>query len=371
MINVLEIIDGGFIGGGQTHILSLVKCLDKTKFSANIAGSGKGEFKKLVYNNGFNFKNIELPKFYRSKYLKDLDRIVKENSIDIIHSHGGVAGMYARFYKKKYNAVKTIHTIHGIHYINSSNFFKKALSLSIEQFLVSFTDKFICVSESDYELAVKNKIAAPEKTAIIRNGIDLEKFKRKTKDIKLLEKLNLTEDDLIIGNISRFDYQKNQRYLILNTNYIFEKFPKVKLLLVGEGKLSDECKQLVQKSEHKDRIIFTGEVSNPEDYYRVFDIFVFPSLWEGLSISLIEAMASSACILASNIPANKELIRNNSNGFTFDLNNETEFKQKLEQLIGNEKLRKEFSEQAKKDSLNYSENVMTKKIEEEYFKLTI
>ncbi|MDQ3021931.1 MAG: glycosyltransferase [Bacteroidota bacterium] len=370
-MNVLELIDGGFIGGGQTHILSLVKCLDKNKFNVIIAASGKGEFKKLVFNGGFNFKNIELPKFYRSKFLKELDKIVKDNSIDIIHSHGGVAGMYARYYKKNYNSVKIIHTIHGIHYIHSSNFFKKMLSLSMEQFLVSFTDKFICVSETDYELAVKNKIASPEKTIVIKNGIDLEKYKRKTKDIKLLEKLKLKQDDFIIGNISRFDYQKNQRYIITNTKDIMEKFPEIKILLIGDGRLTDDCRKSAEKLGYHDRIIFTGEVINPEDYYSLFDIYIFPSLWEGLSISLIEAIASSNCILASNIPANEELIKNNSTGFTFDLKNENEFIHKLEQLIGNKSLRDLLSENAKKNSSGYSENIMTKKIEQEYLKLTV
>ena len=124
MIKVLELIDGGFLGGGQMHILSLVKCLDKNKFDTVIAASGEGEFKKQVLKNGFKFTGIELPKIYHSRYLDELNRIITENKIDIIHSHGGVAGMYARFYNKRYDKVKVIHTIHGIHYINSPGLIK-------------------------------------------------------------------------------------------------------------------------------------------------------------------------------------------------------------------------------------------------------
>jgi glycosyltransferase involved in cell wall biosynthesis len=369
MIKILELIDGGFIGGGQTHILSLVKCMNKNNFEAVIAASGKGEFKKLVNQRGFNFREIELPKIYRSGYLKELDKIVKENSIDIIHSHGGVAGMYARFYKKKYGSIKVIHTIHGIHYINSHDFFKKLFSLSVEQYLVPFTDKFICVSDTDYELALANKIIDVEKTVVIKNGIDLKTFTQQPKNKSLLEELNFSEDDFIAGSISRFDYQKNQRFIISNSDLVLKKFPGVKILLAGDGRLLNRCKRLAEDSGYGERIIFTGEVTNPEDYYSLLDVYIFPSMWEGLSISLIEAMASARCIIASDIPSNKELIKNGVNGFTFNLNDAMEYKSKLDDLISDEKLRIKLSGRALLDSEDYSEETMTKKTESEYLKL--
>ena len=152
MINVLELIDGGFLGGGQTHILSIVKNIDKSKFNVVIAGSSKGKFKKETIHRGFEFTGIYLPKIYRGKYLQAIKEIVTDSDIQIIHSHGGVAGMYARFYKKKYGKVNVVHTIHGIHYMRSRNFLRKWFSHSIEQSLVKYTDKFICVSDEDKKL---------------------------------------------------------------------------------------------------------------------------------------------------------------------------------------------------------------------------
>jgi len=370
MIKVLELIDGGFLGGGQTHILSLVKCLDKNKFDPLIAASGEGEFSKSVLSKGYNFISIELPKIYRSKYLDELHSIIEDNEIDIIHSHGGVAGMYARFYKKKFENIKVIHTIHGIHYINSPGVLKRFISLSVEQYLMPYTDRFICVSDADLETALKNKIIDPEKTTVIKNGIDLEKFAGKQKDTELLSVLGLSAKDLIIGNVSRFDHQKNQRFIILNSEVILEKFPAVKILLAGGGKLLEECRQMAERSIYKDRIIFTEEVSDPEKYYPLLDIYVFPSLWEGLSISLIEAMASSDCILCSGIPANRELITDNHNGLIFNVYSKHEYLLKLEELITDKKLRLKLSQQAERDSVNYSEKVMTEKIEKEYLNLS-
>lgn len=371
MVNVLELIDGGFIGGGQTHILSLVKCLESKNFKAVIAASGEGEFRKLVEKNGFEFCAIELPKIYRSKYLNELNIIVKENSIDIIHSHGGVAGMYARFYKKRYRNIKTVHTIHGIHYLNSGNFLRKHLSLSIEQYLVQFTDKFICVSEADLKTAVENKIADKSKTTVINNGIDLKKFSKEKgkRNKELVKKFDIKDEDLIIGNVSRFDFQKNQRFIIANSKEILAGYPNIKILLAGNGSLYEQCIKSAEKTGLKERFIFTGEVTNAEDYYLLFDIFIFPSLWEGLSISLIEAMASGRCILASDIAANKELIADRSNGLLFSTEDPTEYLIKLNGLIENKNLRTELSEKALKESLKYSEEKMSEKIMNEYSEL--
>ncbi len=370
MINVLELIDGGFIGGGQTHILSLVKCLDENKFKAVIAASGKGEFRNEVQKNGFEFTQIELPKFYRSKHLKDLDKIVENNSIDIIHSHGGVAGMYARFYKKRYGNVKTIHTIHGIHYLNSGNPVRKYFSLAIEQYLVQFTDKIICVSDADLKTAVENKIADKNKTVVINNGIDLNKFagEKGKRNKELVNRFDIKDEDMIIGNVSRFDYQKNQRFIISNSEELLKKYPNVKILLAGDGSLYEQSVQSVKATGMPERFIFTGEVTNAEDYYSLFDIFIFPTLWEGLSISLIEAMASGRCILASDIDANKELITDKDNGYLFNSEDPDDYLKKLFKLIEDENLRKKLSHKAVLNSINYSEDEMTRKIMKEYSK---
>lgn len=370
MIRILELIDGGFIGGGQTHILSLVKCLNKEKFDPLITASGSGEFRQLAEKNGFRFEPAELPKFYRKKYLGRIDEIVKKYSIDIIHSHGGVAGMYARFYKKNFSNVKTLHTIHGIHYINSSNVFRKYFSLSVEQYLTQFTDRFICVSQSDRDLAEKLKIAEPSSTTVIYNGIDHDRFSIREKNKSLMIKYGIDEADTVIGNISRFDYQKNQRYILRNCDELLKKYSGLKILLAGDGKYLDECKKLAEGIEEKERIIFPGSVTNTEDHYSLFDAYVFPTLWEGLSISMIEAMSCGRCIIASDIPSNKELIEDGVSGYLFDVNDRSVFKEKIEKAVNSKAIRDKLSDNAFRKSKNFSEKIMTEKTEKEYLKLT-
>lgn len=366
MKNILELIDGGFIGGGQTHILSIAGNIDKSNYTAIIAGSPEGQFRQETLRRGFNYFDITLPKVYRGKHLYSLEKIIIENNIDVIHSHGGVAGMYARFYKKKYNKVKVVHTIHGIHYTRTKNFLRKWFSHLIEQHLVKYTDKFICVSEEDRKLAEEMSIIDPSKTAVIKNGINVGRFRDAKPSESLKKELGLSENTIVIGNISRFDFQKNQRLLIESFSEMAKQKENVKLLLVGAGQYLEECMAQAKQRGIKDKVIFTGEKSNVQDYYPLIDIFVFPSLWEGLSITLIEAMASGRAIIASDIPSNRELIKDGENGLLFELGEKAKLTEKILSLLESPDERQRLSRKAMHNAMDYDEKKMTERIMEIY-----
>jgi glycosyltransferase involved in cell wall biosynthesis len=366
MIKVLELIDGGFLGGGQTHILSIANNLDRNSYDITICASPAGEFKNIVLSRNYKFINIDLPKLYRRSKLNNLLKIVENNNFDLIHSHGGVAGVYARFLKKDLPLTKVIHTFHGIHYLNSKNIFRKYFSRIIERQLVPYTDKFICVSDHDFQIAVRNNITDKTKTVIIKNGIDTKRFLHKEKDKELSNRLGINNTDIIIGNISRFDYQKNQRFLIRSFKEVFKNYSNVKLLLVGDGTYLNDSKMLADNLGISNQTIFTGEIFDVENYYPLIDIFVFPSLWEGLSITLIEAMSSGRCIIASDITSNRELIRNNYNGILFSLHDQPGLVKIIDNLINDKIKRIKLSGNAEQEAKNFDEKEMIKKIESIY-----
>lgn len=370
MIRILELIDGGFAGGGQTHILSLISRLDRNEFQTVTAASAEGPFGAMVAEGGSRFREITLGKIYRGTRLKELDNIVREEEIDIIHSHGGVAGMYARFHRKKFGSVPVVHTIHGIHYVNSGNPFRKFFTHSIDEHLASFADRYICVSKSDREKAEELNIIIPDRTTVIGNGIELSRFFRTGKDPVFMKLSGISENDLVLGLVSRFDVQKNQKFIIRNCAKLLKENQSLRILLAGGGKYLDSCKQAAMTEGISDRVIFTGEVIDPENYYPLIDIFIFPTLWEGLSIALIEAMASGRCILASDIPANRELITNGVNGLLFNLANKSDFTEKLELLILSPELRQKLSAASIHDSVKYSSKTMADSISEIYKELS-
>lgn len=365
-IKVLELIDGGFLGGGQTNILSLVKNLDQSKIDVSVAARGKGNFEKLVQESDVPFYSFELPKVLRHKYLRHLQSLHNKERFDVVHSHGGVAGFYGRLLKKHNPEIKAIHTIHGIHYLNKEGFFEKNVSKTIEQYLVQFTDITICLTKHDLRTAVENRIADPKKTVIINNGIDLNRFSESSTNFGLLKELGLSPDNFIVGNVSRFDIQKNQKLIIQASYYLIRKYPDMRFVLVGDGKLLKQMKNYARDSHLDDVIIFAGERDNLADFYSIFDVFVLPSFWEGMPYVLLEAMAAKLPIICSNLPNHLEVIKNNHSAFTINPHEMDDLYQRLQVLHENPEMRKKLGENAFQDVQKFDERQTAKKVEKLY-----
>lgn len=365
-IKVLELIDGGFLGGGQTNVLSIANNIDKSDFDVSVAAKGSGAFEDECAKYGVPFTAIDMPKLLRTKYLKQLQSLYDAEKFDIIHCHGGVAGFYGRTLKKHNPSVKCVHTIHGIHYIHSHSFLKRNLSKTIEQYLVQFTDKTICVSYTDLLTAVKSKIADSAKSIVIPNGINISRFSNLKKNIPLLHSLGLSEEHFIIGNVSRFDVQKNQKLIIQAAYFLTKKFPDMRFIFTGGGDLLERMRQLARDSNLEEFIIFAGERENVQDFYSIFDIFAFPTYWEGMPYVLIEAMASRLPVICSKLPNLLEIIKPNYSALTIRPDDMDDLFQKISVLYTNTELRNTIAQNAMIEATQYDETELIPKIADVY-----
>jgi len=366
---ILQLIDGGFLGGGQTNVLSIAQNANKENFDVSIAARGGEKFEDEVQKSNIAFHPIELPKLMRSRYLKPLQQLYDENKYDLIHTHGGVAGFYGRILKKHNPELKCVHTIHGIHYINSGNLFRKSLSRSIEQYLVQFTDRTICETHNDFITAVKNKIADRTKTDIIPNGINTGAYANLKKNTALMKSLGLNEENFIVGNISRFDEQKNQKLILQTAYFLVKKYPKMRFIFVGAGKNLKYMQDLARESQLEEFVLFVGEQENLKDYYSIFDIFVFPSLWEGMPYVLLEAMASRLPIVCSRLPNLLEVIKPDHSALIIDPRDMDDLFRKISALYQNSDLREMLAQNAMIESTQYDVSETVPQIERIYSEL--
>jgi glycosyltransferase involved in cell wall biosynthesis len=365
-IKVLELIDGGFLGGGQTNVLSIISNLDTEKFEVSVAAMGGGKFEEAVTKLGVKFYPVELPKLLRSRYLRKLEKLLDIKKFDIVHSHGGVAGFYGRLLKKHHSQIKSIHTIHGIHYINKESFWVRNISKTIEQYLVQFTDITICVTLNDLKVAVENRIAEKSNTVVIHNGIDISKFGRQPKNERLMNEFSLSPENFIVGNISRFDIQKNQKLIIQASYYLSKRFPEMKFVLVGDGQYLKQMKEYAAESNLEDVVIFTGERNDTKDFYSLFNIFVLPSYWEGLPYVLLEAMASQLPVICSKIPNHLEVVKNNYSALTINPHEMDDLFQRILVLYQNPEMRASLGENAYNEVKKFNEKEMVNKISRIY-----
>ncbi|MEO0089233.1 MAG: sugar transferase, partial [candidate division WOR-3 bacterium] len=204
----------------------------------------------------------------------------------------------------------------------------------------------------DWELAKKYNIGNEKKLVLIYNGIDYQRIKNILPNFAIRQKFNLNEEDFLITFVGRLSKQKNPEVLIWAIKELLkEKIDrKIFLLLIGEDMgMKEKLIKLIDNFKINDYVGFLDFIPNPISIIKASDCFVLPSLWEGMPIALLEAMASGIPVIVSNIKGNNEIIIDGVNGFLFSPKNYQELKEKISLLIKKQELREKISLKALED----------------------
>lgn len=288
-------------GGGPRHVDQLINSLPEN-IEIYVAYPQHGIPYGLEWNSNSRIKsrvNIPFRKF-SIRTLFEIMRFVKENNINIVHSHGNGAGIYSRLLPLLGIDAKIVHTFHGISEFYSCKV-KKVIDKLNGRMLKYFTDAFVLVSYGELELGLNRRILFKNKSQVIYNGIEDP------------HKLANRKEDRIV-TISRFDYQKNMdsSFAIASA---FKKDNSVRFIWIGDG---DDYSRLKQQAE-KDciNIEFVGFSINPMEYLCNSSIYLSTSRFEGLPYALIEAAAIGLPIIASDVKGNNEVVIHGFNGYLF------------------------------------------------------
>ncbi|WP_297943224.1 glycosyltransferase [uncultured Campylobacter sp.] len=313
-------------GGGPKHVDLLINNLssDMEIFLACPKD-------KPYYNMWSESKKVKdifaLPhRKFSVKKLLGLNKFIKDNDIEIVHSHGKGAGIYSRMLKILNPRLKIVHTLHGVH-IGEYGFLKKSVYIFLERFLTLFTDKFINVSNSENSLCLKLRLFKKSKCEIVYNGI-----KALLKDDHAKIKFNLSEKR-VVTTISRFDYQKNMS-LAYEIAQNFKDNSDIVFLWLGDGDDRTKFESMAQKDGVN--IIFTGFTDEIPAYLSATDIYLSTSRWEGLPYALIEAQSLGIPIVATNVVGNNEVVENGKSGFLFE--SAQQARQDIEILLNDEQI---------------------------------
>ena len=180
---------------------------------------------------------------------------------------------------------------------------KKIARLLRKIFLFSATDYFAC-SDAAAEWLFPKRIYQSKKYTIANNGINIEKFRYNQADrIRIREKYHIPEDTIVVGSVGRFMEQKNHKFMLEVFKTFHEEKKNSVLFLVGEGKLEDAVRTQVKKLQLEHSVIFCGTTPYVEQYLSAMDIYIMPSIFEGLGIAAIEAQANGLpCLLSDQVP---------------------------------------------------------------------
>lgn len=311
LIRISHII-GKWIGGGvESVVMNYYRYIDKSKIQFDFicdSDSTNIPYEEIEKLGG---RVILVPPYQHIfKYDRELSKVFKENNYKIVHSHINTLSIFPlRIAKKCGIPVRIAHS----HSTTNKKEWKKNL---IKQILRPFskiyaTDYFAC-SELAGRWLFGNKEFDKGNVYILNNAIDVEKFRYNENTRKKVRKeLNIADDTFVIGHIGRFVAQKNHTFLIDIFNEIHKERPNSILLLVGQGPLKEMIKEKVKKLGLNDSVIFLGQRKDANRLYQAMDVFVLPSLYEGLPVVGIEAQASSlACIFSDSMTKETKVLEN-------------------------------------------------------------
>jgi len=304
-MNILYIANHLNVGGISSYLFNLSSGLKKRGHNIYIASSG-GELSDKF--SGIGVKHIRIP--IRTKkevspkiilsFLK-LFFLVKKYKIDLVHTQSRTTQVLGCLLNK-YRGIAHIFTGHG--------FFQPKLSRKLfpcwAQKVIAISAQVACHLQDDFKLAA-------EKIQVVHNGVDVSKYiLNKTKE-EMKRSLGLTQN-FVIGHIGRLADVKGQTYLIAALPEILRSFPQAQLLIAGEGKMFDRLRRQVKLSGLEKNVIFIPRVDDTRKILSAIDVFVMPSLQEGLGLALMEAMACGLAVVGSDVGGIKTLIQNEVTG---------------------------------------------------------
>ncbi len=368
-IRVLECIRQGQIGGGETHLLSLVENIDRTKYEPIVLSFTDGPMVTKLADMNISTHIIHTERPFDISVWKKVRNLILNEKIELIHCHG------TRAVSNVFRAAKTlniplIYSIHGWSFHEDQHPLVKKIRIWGEKFLTSVTSRNIAVSESSRASGIS--FMPSFKASVIQYGINQKKFDPTLQFKNIRGEINVDSSSLLILFVARFTKQKQPLSMINAFAEALQQKPELHLLMVGDGDEKKEALQLVSKLNIESHVHFLPFRSDVPDLLAAADIFVLPSLWEGLPIGLLEAMSMGKPVIATSVDGTKEVITNGQNGLLIETQDlVANLSQAIVKLAENESLRNQLSKNVLQTiKADFNAESMTRKIEKIYEDLT-
>jgi glycosyltransferase involved in cell wall biosynthesis len=319
-MRILLTIDEASLGGGQMHVLLLAKYLRDANFEVEIATEASGWLVDEARNLDLRVHQIAISNKFTWQSFQHIHQLLRNGQFDVLHTHGGTAGFWVRLVAVGLNRRPVIvHTYHGLHYLNvlvgagqaTQQKIKRAIFKRIDRLLLTQTDRIICVCQSDYNKAIAASVATIERTSIVFNGIEVDKFSSPLDRVIARKLFNLDPTEFVFGNVGRLHEQKGHKFLL---QAIAKMNNRARLVIIGDGRLRNELITLADRLEISDRVSFLGARADICEFLSAIDVFIMPSLWEGQPIALLEALAIGKQCIASAVDGIPEIIIDRFNG---------------------------------------------------------
>ena len=303
------------VGGVENFILNLYEKIDKENIQIDflVSNNLEGTYREKLIDK-YHAKVHIVPSIKKNPFrcIKMIKKIALTENYDVVHVNLCSALLFSYILILKKYSNKNLKVITHSHSSGESNKIRKALHYLFKPFLIKNTNVFIACSKLAGKWMYGKKISNSSRLIIVKNAIDVDKFSYDdNKRLAFRRKNNYEENDFIIGHIGRFEEVKNHKFIIEMFHKYHENNKNSKLLLVGDGSLKSEIKSLVHSLNLDSSVNILDVSSNVDSIYQALDVFILPSLFEGLPTVGIEAQAADLpCVFSNNITIEADITGN-------------------------------------------------------------
>lgn len=309
-IRIAHVI-GKWVGGGvEAVVMNYYRHIDRTQIQFDFLCDNDSTNIPYEEIESLGGKVILIPPYQKlHKYNKELYKVFKENNYKIVHSHINTLSVFPLRIAKK--AGVPVRIAHSHSTTNKKEWKKNLLKNILRPFSKVYATNYMCCSELAGRWLFGDKTYDEGKVYLLNNAIDIDKFKYDENIRKQKRKeFGIDDDTFVIGHIGRFVEQKNHRFLIDIFNEVHKERSNSLLLLIGQGPLMEEIKEKVHSLNLDNSVMFLGQRNDTNELYQAMDVFVLPSLYEGLPVVGVEAQATGLpCYFSDNMTMETKVLK--------------------------------------------------------------
>lgn len=362
-IRVLHAIRQGKIGGGESHVIDLVESLDKDRYESIVLAFTDGPMIMHMEKLGIKSYVIHTEKPFDFSQWRAVRQLLEDESIDVVHAHGTRANSNT-FYGARQLGIPVIYTVHGWSFHPDQHPVLKWLRIQGERFLVNKADLTVCVSDNNFNDA--SKLFPMQRATVVKYGINLKKFNPDQGFRNVKRDFGISDQTVVVGYVVRMTIQKDPLTLV-RAIALLPQDMDVKFLFIGDGDLKAEAVELAKSLGISSKIIFEGFRQDVPAILNAIDIYCLPSLWEGLPIGMLEAMAMGKAVVTTTVDGAKEVIENGVNGLLVPTRSPDKLADALCSLISDAYLRTRLGDEARRTVVRgFNLENMTRNIEQLY-----
>lgn len=362
-LNILLVVCNNVLNGTERYVVDLAKNLNKDKFNVYVAVPIKGPLSDILKENNINevvYDNNKVD-YYSFKGMKNLYKIMKKYKIDIVHANSKFQPCIAG----KLAGVKlNVEIKHGIFY-SKQQLEKLSLIRKIyENIKQYFVDSFIAISENDKNTLIKYFKIKEKKISVIYLGLDLDAIRSKNPGLFTYRSINY--NNVIIGHIGRFTYQKAQEFLLDAFSMLILKYPDARLVIIGTGENKEMILEIIKNKKLENNIELLDYTNDIFNEIPKFDMHVLTSRYEGTPYVIFEAMALGVPVITTNTGGISNILTNNLDSMITEVEDAEGTYKAMDSLLISEDLRKSLIENAFNTVKNFTVQQMADNTEKFY-----